>query len=252
MSPFPDGLPPLDTHTHLAPDVTETQLGRLGSAQIFGMTLSLAEADYVRPRIDENVMWALGAHPTAYRDLAAFDVRVFSRLIAHFALVGEIGLDFRGGRRQVEVFTDILRVAADHQVLLSVHSTGMVGQVLEALAARPQSGTILHWFGGTPVEVASAVDLGCYFSVNTAMTDEVLASLPVDRVLPETDYPAARQTGAKKPGDTAGAELRLAKLWDLEPEIVRHQLYRNLRDLARSTALLDRVRPGLALHLLAA
>jgi TatD DNase family protein len=252
VSASPDGLPPLDTHAHLSPDVTDAQLRRLGNAQIVGMTLSLAEAEYVRPRADANVTWAIGTHPTAYRDLAAFDVRVFSSLIPQFAVVGEVGLDFRGGRRQQEVFTDILRVAADHEVLMSIHSTGMVSEVLEALAGRRESGTILHWFAGTPDEVASARGLGCYFSVNLAMTDEVLAGLPMDRVLTETDFPAASKTGAKKPGDTAGIEARLAKLWDFEPDHVRHQVYRNLRDLARSTALLDRIRPGLALHLLAA
>lgn len=252
MSHSPDELPPLDTHAHLSPDVTEAQLRRLGEAQIFGMTLSLAEAEYVRPRTDDNVTWAIGAHPTAYRDLAAFDLGVFSRLVGDFAVVGEVGLDFRGGRRQLEVFKDVLRVAADHQVVVSAHSTGMVSQVLEALSARPPAGTILHWFGGTPAEVTAAVDLGCYFSVNTAMTDEILAGLPSERVLTETDYPAATATGAKKPGDTTGIELRLANLWALDPGPTRHQIYRNLRDLARSAGLLDRVRPGLAMNLLAA
>lgn len=252
MSTSPDGLPTLDTHTHLSPDVTEAQLRRLGNAQILGMTLSLAEADYVMPRVDEHVTWAIGAHPTAYRDLASFDIGTFSKLVKHFAVVGEVGLDFRGGRRQHEVFADILRVAADYQVLMSVHSTGMVSRVLEALAARPQAGPILHWFGGTPAELQTAIGLGCYFSVNTAMTDEIVSALPVERVLPETDFPAATQTGAKKPGDTEGIELRLAKLWSMEPEVVRHQLYRNLRVLARVTALLDRIRPDLAMHLLAA
>ena len=38
----------------------------------------------------------------------------------------------------------------------------------------------------------------------------------------------------------------------LRPGVIRHRLYRNVRELARATSLLDRVGAGLALHLLAA
>jgi TatD DNase family protein len=247
-----EDLPPLDTHAHLAPDVTEPQLRRLGGAEVIGMTRSLAEADYVKSRADESVTWGLGVHPTGYDALRSFDASEFERLIEHFAVIGEVGLDFRGGPRQLEVFREILRVAAARPVLLSVHSTGMVQPVLDAVAVSPHRGTILHWFMGNPEQIKAAADLGCHFSVNAAMTDEQLSALPRDRVLPETDFPAGGKAWASRPGDTVSVEVRLAKLWALESGATRHRLYANLRGVAVATGAIDRLSSRLASHLLAA
>ncbi|NEC91795.1 hypothetical protein [Streptomyces sp. SID12501] len=38
MSPFPDELPPLDCHAHIAPDVTPAQIDALHGAVVFAVT----------------------------------------------------------------------------------------------------------------------------------------------------------------------------------------------------------------------
>lgn len=252
MSLFPEELPPLDAHAHLSPDVTAAQVRRLDGAVVFAMTRSLAEAEYVAARRDPSLVWGLGCHPTAYSELASFDISHFERLLESFALVGEVGLDFRGGPRQQEVFGQIMRVASSHPVLVSIHSTGMVKEVLDTLGAAPHGGLILHWFAGGALDIERACDLGCYFSINAAMADAQIEALPRDRVLPETDYPAASSTRAGRPGDVRAIEDRLAKLWLLSTQEVRHRLYSNTRRVALESGAIERMPSDVAGHLLAA
>jgi len=52
----------------------------------------------------------------------------------------------------------------------------------------------MHWFTGSKSEARQAAALGCYFSVNAEMTRSdrgraLLANLPIDRILTETDGP---------------------------------------------------------------
>ena len=61
---------------------------------------------------------------------------------------------------------------------------------------RPLSG--LHWFSGSLSELREAINMGCYFSVNTLMaTSErgayLISLMPHDKVLPESDGPFAIQ-----------------------------------------------------------
>lgn len=81
------------------------------------------------------------------------------------------------------------------------------------------------------------------------MTDAVLAVLPPDRVLSETDFPA-RKTLAGRPGDTTALETRLAAIWGTTQGRVRHQCWANLRRLAVHAGALDRLPAPLAERLL--
>jgi TatD DNase family protein len=247
-----EDLPPLDCHAHIAPDVTAEQLGALGSAQILAMTRSLEEAEYVSGRRDSDVTWGCGVHPaTGSRD--TFDRLAFARLLKRFAVVGEVGLHTRGRADQREVFGAILKVCADEPVLLSIHSTGRIPQVLEMLEAVPQRAPILHWFLGDAANVRRAIDAGCYFSVNAAMSEQQLRLIPLARLLPETDFPSSRRrTGASRPGETRPLEERLSRLHETDPVELRHRLYQNLRAITVMSGAIERVPERLAAHLLTA
>lgn len=241
-----DEFPPLDCHAHIAADVTQEQIGALGGAQIFAVTRSLDDAEEASAR-DVGLVWGCGVHPGAREARASFDRRRFEDLLPQFVLVGEIGLDRRGGdlEGQKSILRGILETTADQPVLLSVHSAGAVTEVLELLAAVPQRGALLHWFLGDDDAAARAVAMGAYFSVNAAMSDAQISRLPRARVLPETDFPA-RRTKARIPGDTSAVEQVLGRVWQDDSTEVRAQLYRNLRDLTMQAGCLDRLPSSLA------
>lgn len=243
MSRFPDGLPPLDCHAHIAPDVTPAQLDALNGAVVFAVTRTPAEAHIAGRRADVRLVWGSGVHPGVPEALDAFDLQQFRATLRHSCLIGEVGLDRRGNlERQRTVLAQILQVARDQPVLLSLHSTGRTGPLLDLLTDQPHPGMILHWFLGSPTERQHAIDLGAYFSVNAAMPDDILTSLPLARLLPETDFPASRRTtGAVRPGHTDRLEQRLAHLHGVTPEHLRRRFWQNLRELTTRTHVLDRL-----------
>ena len=64
----------------------------------------------------------------------------------------------------------------------------------------------MHWFTGSRSEARRAVALGCYFSVNTEMTrnergQALVADLPIDRLLTETDGPFTQNSWPTVPSD---------------------------------------------------
>jgi len=243
---FASGLPPLDCHAHIAPDVTKAQLERLGDAHVFAMTRSLSEANYASTRSDFTLTWAVGAHPGRPEALARYDPGQFRSIASRVAVVGEVGLDRRGAQgNQERVFDDVLTACAELPVLISVHSTGRTREVVERIEQHALRGVILHWFLGTQNECARATAAGAYFSVNTAMPASLLATLRRDRVLPETDFPAKR-VGAALPGDTHPLEAQLSAIWKEPAEAVRHTLWRNLRAISIASGAIDKVSESLA------
>lgn len=248
MSPFPDGLPPLDCHAHIAPDVTSAQIDNLRGAVVFAVTRTPSEAAQACRRRDTTLVWGTGVHPGVAAALNDFDQRQFRSTLQKTCLIGEVGLDRRGNlEQQRSVLAQILLAAQGEPVLLSLHSTGRTGPLLEMLTSRPHPGMILHWFLGSAAERKQAVDLGAYFSVNAAMPDDVLADLPLTRLLPETDFPASRRaTGASLPGATGRLEQHLARLHDTTPALIRRRFWQNLRELTTRTHVLDRLPESIA------
>ncbi len=191
----PSDLPPLDCHAHIAPDVTRPQVAGLKGALVFAMTRSPAEARAAARRSDPTLAWGFGAHPGLPAAIGGLDESALRAAVESHVVMGEIGLDRRGpAGPQRDALEAILGACQGQPVLLSLHSTGRTRQLLDVLREQPHPGAVLHWFNGSTAEISEAVDLGCYFSVNNAMSDERLAQIPPDRMLPETDFPASRVT----------------------------------------------------------
>lgn len=245
------GLPSLDCHAHIAPDVTRSQLASLGSTQVFAVTRSLSEAAQVADRADNDLTWGLGVHPGVPAARTNYDPETFRRLLPRFALVGEVGLDKRGPRGEQErILADVFEACANRPVFISVHSTGRTREVVDLLVRHRHPGAILHWFLGTADEMKRAVAAGAYFSVNNAMSDDLIVAVPRERVLSETDFPA-RQVRARLPGETLTIENRLARIWQTSQEETRYQLWANLKKLAIDSGAIDAVSDSLADALLA-
>lgn len=236
-------LPPLDAHAHIAADVTAAQIRGLEPAVVFAMTRSVKEGLYTLrggAASSESVVWGLGSHPGVGQTVAQFDGDAFANAVGRFALIGEVGLDRRGDdAAQIAMFRSVLRAATGQSVLLSVHSTGRCTAVLDEIERAPHPGVILHWFNGSTTEVSRALGLGCYFSVNAAMSPAILKRIPLDRMLTETDFPASHtKTGATRPGDVIRIEAVLAEQYGPD---VRVQMWTNLAEVCRRTGATERM-----------
>lgn len=190
-----------------------------------------------------RIRTALGLHPQLAHERKG-ELALFERLLPETRYVGEIGLD--GGPEykrywgdQVKVFERIL-TACDEcgGRVLSVHSRRAATPVLNYLEKAPSAGTpVMHWFSGSPRELARAVDLGCWFSVGPAMLAgekgrALAGSMPRDRVLTETDGPFAQVEGqSAKPWDAAIAVKGLSEIWGVTRQESERLLRENLRRL---------------------
>lgn len=194
-----------------------------------------------------RIRTALGLHPQIAHERKG-ELPLFERLLPEVRYVGETGLDGgpeskRHWQDQVTTFTRILELCekAGGRVL-TIHSRRAARPVLDTLARHPGAGRpILHWFSGTPRELARAVDLGCWFSIGPAMLAgekgrALAAKMPSDRVLTETDGPFAQLDGRPAlPWDTEKAIASLAEVWGRPVAEVRAQIRNNLHHLAEST-----------------
>lgn len=240
-------LPALDTHAHIAPDVTPSQIAALGNAVVFAVTRSLHEANQVKNRRDSSLIWGLGVHPGISTARAAWNPQQFKDLLSSFALVGEIGLDRRGGAlaEQRSIFKEVLAIVRDEPVLVSIHSSGASTEVVQSLHAAGMRGAILHWFNGDHTDVQRAIETNAYFSVNAAMSREQIQQFPRERVLCETDFPA-RKVRARKPADMAAIEQLLSEVWKTSPEEVRAATWWNLRTLSEQSGAIERLPESIA------
>ncbi len=237
-------LPPIDVHAHVDPSVTARQIDALDGAIVFAMTRTLDEARAARHRSFDTILWGCGVHPGLKSALNRYEAPAFRALAEDFALIGEIGLDGTRGNlaRQLGVFASILQQCADLRVVFSIHSANAQDQVLDVISSHSTSGAILHWFTGNEAQIQRAYDLGCYFSVNAAMTNLQMQSMPPDRLLPETDFPATvRRSGIRTPGSTSSLEARVAKILGEPVGAVRERWYRNLDELVATAMIRDRL-----------
>ena len=240
-------LPALDAHAHIAPDVTPTQIAALGQSVVFAMTRSMDEARKVKNRRDPALVWGIGVHPGVATGREAWDPEQFTALLGSFALVGEIGLDRRGGDlvRQRSIFKDVLSIVRSEPVLVSIHSNGLATEVVEHLQAAGMRGAILHWFNGDSTDIAGAIETDAYFSVNAAMSEDQIRQLPPERVLCETDFPG-RKIRARKPADIERIEHLLSQIWNKTPEEVRARTWWNLRTLSERSGAIERLPEAVA------
>lgn len=189
----------------------------------------------------KRIRLALGLHPLL-ADQHKAELKTFERLVPLTSYVGEVGLDFsRHGRamkdQQVESFRFVLERLRDRPRFVTIHSRGAEVETLELLDEYGIHGAVFHWFTG-PARVASAIaERGHFFSVNPAMMvsakgRELIAVLPPERVLTETDGPFVR-VGQRpaEPRDVAQVLRFLAGAWGMDESVATTLIRENFRSI---------------------
>ncbi len=151
----------------------------------------------------ENIYAAVGIHPHDAKDALETD---YEQLIRWTALekvvaIGEIGLDYYYdlSPREVQrsVFIRQLDVARQTGKPFIIHDRDAHGEVLDILKkeAKGLMG-VLHCFSGSLEMAKEIIKMGWYISIagpvtfkNAAKLPEIVAQVPLDRLLVETDSP---------------------------------------------------------------
>jgi TatD DNase family protein len=193
----------------------------------------------------KNIKVGIGLHP----EVAVAKQGELGDLIggiAHTRFVGEIGMDgstrFRDSLSvQESIFQAALAECGRWQGrVMSIHSRSAERRVVELLATTKHAGLpVLHWFSGGFAELETAVRIGCWFSVGPAMLKgakgrALVARMPSNRVLPETDGPFTSMGGVQlQPWDAWSVRAPLSVIWGMPPDEVGEQLRQNLGRLLR-------------------
>jgi len=197
----------VDFHCHLDlyPDPV-TAIADADAAGVYTLTVTTTPRAWPRnltlTKGTRHVRAALGLHPQLVAEHSN-EISLWEDRLHETRYVGEVGLDagpryFRSLDLQKQIFERILKGCAKAGgKILTVHSVRAAKPVLDLVEAHlppSQRKVVLHWFTGSKSEARRAVELGCYFSVNAQMLAndrgrELVISLPIDRLLTETDGP---------------------------------------------------------------
>ncbi len=147
-----------------------------------------------------EVFAGVGHYPTEFEapDIAAMRVLAAGdRVVA----IGEVGLDFQdanapGRDVQIERLDELLALAVDLDLPVSVHNRGAAPEIERAVAAHPSLRGAMHYFALEWDWAERFLALGFYLSFAGLVTRpsrnalrEVVKRCPADRLLLETDSP---------------------------------------------------------------
>lgn len=240
----------VDYHCHL--DLYPNHTAAIAECEHQGVyTLTVTTTPKAWPRNydlaanSHYVRVALGLHPQLVAERAK-ELQLWEKYLSQARHVGEVGLDagprfYRSIELQKQVFERMLTLCARAgDKILTVHSVRAAAMVLDMIEKHlpPARGhVVLHWFTGTRAEARRAIDLGCYFSINAEMLKkerhrELVAALPLDRILTETDGPFCQREGRPvRPSDASVVVDLLAQTLAIEPATVATAVLSNLRHI---------------------
>ena len=141
---------------------------------------------------------AIGVYPE-YTDMDDKTFNEYVSLMKKCDAVGEIGLDYHWYKdtkeKQKELFIKQIKIANDLNKPIIVHAREALADTYEILKKYPCRG-VLHCYSGSSELAKEFVKLGYYISIGGPITFknakeplEVVKSVPLDKLLIETDSP---------------------------------------------------------------
>ncbi|KRF28690.1 TatD family hydrolase [Paenibacillus sp. Soil787] len=202
-----------DSHTHLnAEQFNEDQDEVIGRALEAGVT-RIVNVGFNRETIPSSIALAerydfiystVGWHPVDAIDMMPGDLEWIEELCKHEKVVaiGEIGLDYYWDKSprdvQQRVFREQIRLARKLGMPIVIHNRDAHQDILHILKEEKaeEVGGIMHCFSGSWETAKQCLNMNFHISFggpvtfkNARQPKEVLAQVPLDRLLIETDAP---------------------------------------------------------------
>ncbi len=204
----------VDHHCHLDfPQLAEDRAGVLARAKAAGVGVMVTISTRIRRLPDllaiaeahDSVYCSVGTHPHNAHEELDIPLQEIVRLTQHpkVVAIGEAGLDYyykhSTPQAQAEGFRRHIAAARQTGLPLEIHTREAdadTARILEDEHAKGPFPAILHCYTGGPDLAARALALGLYVSFTGVVTfkksdalREIAASVPLDRLLVETDAP---------------------------------------------------------------
>ncbi|PLR93314.1 TatD family hydrolase [Bacillus sp. T33-2] len=202
-----------DTHVHLNAEQFQEDLQEVIDRALNEGVSTMVVVGFDRPTITKAIELAdtydfiyasVGWHPVDAVDMTADDLVWLRELSGHPKVValGEMGLDYYWDKSpkeiQKEVFRKQIQLAKEVKLPIIIHNRDATADIVEILKEEDAAevGGIMHCYSGS-VEIArECIDMNFYISLGGPVTfknakkpKEVAESIPLDRLLIETDCP---------------------------------------------------------------
>lgn len=228
----------IDTHCHLNaadafpdPDrvLDEARASGVHGFLIVGVDLAGSHRALEIAERHDDVWAIIGHHPNYAHQYKSEMLGEYRELLGHpkAKALGEIGLDyhwdFATRDEQMACLLPQLDLAVELQIPVVFHAREAYSDLLDILESRSGHDYLFHCFGGNAEEARRAMALDATFGVDGPITykkaDElraVIAELPRDRVVVETDSPYMAPVPHRgKPNTPAFIPLILQGIADL-------------------------------------
>lgn len=203
----------VDTHCHLyLPEFDKDRPDMLQRAREKGVQrfyLPAIDSPVIDDMLQMEKDWPgecfpmMGLHPCSVKENHRRELEIVEEWLGkrRFAAVGEIGLDFYWDRSHVQEQYDSFRLqmewALRHQLPVVIHSREAMKECIETVTPFAKRGLtgIFHCFGDSLDLARQIIDLGFYLGIGGVITykksglAEVVAGLPLERLVLETDAP---------------------------------------------------------------
>ncbi len=163
--------------------------------------------------------------------------------------IGECGLDYfrlKGTEEEIQKtkelqkagFREHIRVAREVGKPIMIHCRDAFEDVIEILKneGKDLRPGVVHFFTGKIEDAEELLELGYSFTFGGVITftrdyDEVIQSIPIDRILSETDAPyvapAPYRGKRNEPAYVVETVKKLAELKDVDVEEMREEIWKN-------------------------
>ena len=201
-----------DTHTHLYleqfNDDIDSVIENSISSNVNRLFLPAINSSHtesmllLKERYPENIFLMSGLHPCYVETNFLDEIKHVEMIISEneIVAVGEIGIDLYWDKTnleiQIEAFESQISIANNHNLPIVIHCRESFDEIYNVLNKnKVNNGGIFHCFSGDLSQANKIIDMGMKLGIGGVVTfkngkiSEFLGSIPLDRIVLETDSP---------------------------------------------------------------